>query len=180
MNLKELADLVVVRNHLTTLINDRSQINKDKLKIYSDHRIKLDRLFLEHILFAAPTPITKTGDDVKVSVSVSGVQSKNIEIKDGALIFNPNKDEQTGSIDIPIVEPVPATILNSDQKELEQSSVKVATGGTKKTSKLEVPVTDEDKDAIKASLAKAKKDLAKNKKNGKGPSFTRDTSASED
>ncbi|HMC00002.1 MAG TPA: hypothetical protein VKN14_03085 [Flavobacteriaceae bacterium] len=50
MKLKDLADLVSVRNHLANLINNRNAITKDKIQT-ANHKVQeLDQLFISVVL----------------------------------------------------------------------------------------------------------------------------------
>lgn len=200
MNINELASLVTIRNHLKNLMEDRTLINKDKLQSFHTVRVGLDKLFLENICSATAQPSipeingTKTtltvinggtgengaaGGTTKLATAMNNVEIKtSVILKDGVLIVNPNNDEQIGSLDEPTIAPVEATVLTSAEKELEASSTKIAPSN-KKTAKIELTTTEEDQKALKASLAEAKKKLG-NKKGGKGPTFKRDQTASED
>lgn len=80
MDMKELADLVVVRNHLATLIDTQWRVIKSvdntvDFKKLNDIRSDLDRKFVSGIL-ELNKPIVKYGEDKQLSLDFNKPKSK--------------------------------------------------------------------------------------------------------
>jgi hypothetical protein len=77
MILADLADIVAVRNHILTVLNDKSVSTKDDFRPLNDVRIKLDKLFvstlreinIESLLGNKTTPPPPPEEDKQLSLN---------------------------------------------------------------------------------------------------------------
>lgn len=79
LSLKELADLVIVRNQLATLVDTQWRVIKDfentDLKKLNEVRINLDKKFVTMVL-ELNKPIIKHGEDKQLSLDFDKPKSK--------------------------------------------------------------------------------------------------------
>lgn len=176
MNIKELSDLVVIRNHIQFLINDRTLVSKDKLRAIDFVKKSIDIKFLEEVskpAFSAnlfSPSLAPTKDPVRPYI----LDENFLETNNGVVIVNPNKDDQ-----LPLNFDAPKDPVKVDDNLLTSADkpAGVKPTATKSVAK-DIAISVDDEKEIAEKISKAKKALKK-KVTSKPISFKRDLSEDE-
>ena len=167
MNLQDLANLVLVRNHLAFLINtERTVVTKDQLRPADALKAEIDRLFLEEAFDldldgiqngGVPYTIVEQPDASTIEAMKAKKQAAKalVKVENNAVIVEPPEDDKQLSLDFTAKVEAKANDLRAtgEKKERKARASKVA------------KATAEDKE-IANRIAKAKEEVAAKKAAG--------------
>jgi hypothetical protein len=147
MNLQELAYLVAIRNHIITVLGDKSSSNKDDIRPLNAKRIALDKVFISEILAFDPNKLNlfskeNNNNHINTSTSVNEgnlLPVSNIDEKQMVLNFNTNSSsEKTTEVfeDTKIKNAIEATAADADvSRRIAEEKAKLKAKSVKKANK---------------------------------------------
>jgi hypothetical protein len=176
--MQDLANIVVIRNHISFLMNsERQLVTKEMIKVVDTAKSKLDKLFIESIIkYSASGNLEVTSSQLRTDLiggnmirkepakDDEGVKNakKNVVASGGIVTISPDQKQLELDFD-KIVDPVNVDKIEKPKEAKKKASAKVVS-----------PEEEAEIKAIQDKIAKAKAEVKAKAK--KGGSFKRDNS----